>query len=849
MAKGEYAIQISGKVQEAIDALLEVQKELKGVGGAVKKTDAQVKGLSLQFLAFGATLVGTTTSVAYIGAAVEKAMFHSELAISRAGKSADDLALSLQRAGRSAAELLPVGASFAQVGFAGKDLEKVSEIAFQFSRTMGMTAKEAGSALAEIAAGAGLKTVPQMRRLASGIDAVSKMFPDFSKGNIEMLRTLAPTAAQMEVNAAALSGAHIAFRRAGVSAGDARKAIGEMLENFRFGPEQIASFATAMGLPQARFEEFAAMDPSAQFREMFAVMKEGGMVTRENVPQLMSYLGVSREAADAMVKMAQSGQDVNEIFGALGSEFAKGTFLQKDFAKWTDTLYGAMDQLWQTLRGLAEETAPWLAMAFTGIIKTLEILVKIVGIIPAPIRALAVAFIGLSGAVMLTSKFLKTALIGDFAKAAKSVWQFGGKVLETAVSLKIQLVEGLKKAATAMWGYMASIAKAIWQKITYIALLVAEKFEIAFVTAERWFWIAAMRAENFITGVATFLKAAYIKVVKAEIWSTIASTAAKWALWAAQLAVNIVQGIGTGLMWAASVAGGVLTIVTGFLAAGFWALAAGVWAALAPLLPFIAIGALVLAGVVAIGYGIYKLIQVIAQNWDAIWGAATATLSAFWNVLVGVYDTVVEVGKAIWEHLIGSIKSLWSFLTGVGETIAKPFVAIWDAVKGIGNAIGSVVGSLFGSSLFHLKEGVAEVMPAMRQMEGAFAGAGRAAGKVGLESPSGGVRGRISEPVPVTTATERVMGMAAIDSILEGRQAFGGPAGSGSTGGIDKPKETEGATGAGEGVAGGGGRVVVPVTINLDGETIARAVQEYELNAGRERYMNASGEAMRGTGR
>ncbi len=62
------------------------------------------------------------------------------------------------------------------------------------------------------------------------------------------------------------------------------------------------------------------------------------------------------------------------------------------------------------------------------------------------------------------------------------------------------------------------------------------------------------------------------------------------------------------------------------------------------------------------------------------------------------------------------------------------------------------------------------------------------------------------------------------------------------------PPPSKGAAGAGEGTARGAIRIVVPVTVEMEGHVLARAIAEYDLDLGRERYMGSPIETMRATG-
>ncbi len=562
--------------------------------------------------------------------------------------------------------------------------------------------------------------------------------------------------------------------------------------------------------------------------------------------RLSTILGVSKSSALAMVNMAREGDRLNHFLGIAAEGFGDTTAHEKNFEEASKNLSVQLRMLWKQLRALGTSAGAYLAPIVTGLVSILGAVLTVVQAIPGPVRAVAVAIIGLAGAKMLLSKVISTQLVTGFATSIKQVVLFGWEVLKTT-------------------GYViAYIAKVVALRVAQNALALAEGLGIVILGVLKGLYIAT-----------TAVVKGLVMALKSETLATVLLTAKKWLLTAAIVAKNIAVGIAKGL-WIATTGllygVGIATVVA---SSGFWALAASVWAALAPLLPFIAIGALIVAAVVGIGYAIYQVGKIIVDNWTAIWEGVVSVMSAvwsglqavgsafvaigqfvggvvvaafrqYWNILQAVWGTIWSVATAIWDGLVNALRTLWGWIVTAGETIAAPFVALWDVIVSIGDAIGGVVGWLFGSSLFHLKEGVAEVMPSLGRMKGAFEGIGQAANRIGLESHiPDDIRVRVAEPLAQSAG-----GAFGPAEQYQGKQAFGGPAGSGPTAGIDRPEPTKGAAGAGEGVAGGGGgRIVIPVTIKLDNEVLGRAVTEYQMDAGRERYGNASLEPLRGTGR
>jgi len=789
MARHDYIISVQAPTAQAEKNLLRLGGRLLGMSGAVGKGAASAGQLSTAFLGLGSTLVGTATTVAFVGGAVETAMFRSRVAIESVGASAEKLMESFHAAGRSATELLPVAAKFARFRVAGDQLEGVTEIARKMGRVLDMSSQEAAAALGEIGAKAGLKTTQQFNQLASGIAAAGRIEKEFATSSIDVLRAVSPLASKVGVNAGALIGFNVAAQRAGVGADATKTALTAMLESFRFGPEAAAGMAQSLGMNTDQVGKFMAADPTDQLQMMVLSMKNLTGSAKENALVLQTLFGITRTEADAMLTMAQDTDAVNATMMDFRREVRDGTALSKSAAEKGRTLSEAMHNLWDSIKALGEGTGKWLSPILTGLIDMLSTVIGWVGKIPAPIRAVTVAILGLVG----------------------GVW---------ALSRAIGAIRGISNLLTA--------------------------------------------AEVIAGG-------------KGAVGA--AAAAGRWGIIG-----RVFGAVRTAALGLIPVLGGI---------------ASAVWGAIAPLLPFIAIGALVVAAVAAIGYVVYRVTKGIAEHWGDITAAAaqwwtefkgglgiigeffvslydgiaaggsafvgwvSSAAGAVWDFAAAIYGGAVAAVKTLWSWvttaagavwglatsiyggIVGGIKTLWNLVVSAGDAILSPFRKLWDLISPISDGIGSVVGALFGSSMFHLNEGVAEVMPSLRRMEGAFNSVGRAAGRVAIEGPiPEDMRVRVEEPMGRIGAGR----FSGLSESAEGRQAFGGPAGSGP-GREERVSIGRPAAGAGGGGAGGMVRVVVPVTLKLDGETIARAVSEYEVTVGRERHMNAPAEPLRATGR
>lgn len=108
------------------------------------------------------------------------------------------------------------------------------------------------------------------------------------------------------------------------------------------------------------------------------------------------------------------------------------------------------------------------------------------------------------------------------------------------------------------------------------------------------------------------------------------------------------------------------------LVPALYSLAAGVWAVLAPLLPFLAVGAL-------LGVAVYKLSQSFG-GWKPMVEAVKKSLMDLWNVIGPIFMPALEaLRKAFVEQLLPALVNLWNFI----KPILLPVLAFLGKVVGV----------------------------------------------------------------------------------------------------------------------------------------------------------------------
>lgn len=192
----------------------------------------------------------------------------------------------------------------------------------------------------------------------------------------------------------------------------------------------------------------------------------------------------------------------------------------------------------------------------------------------------------------------------------------------------------------------------------------------------------------------------------------------------------------------------------------------------------------------------------IGSAWDWIVGKVKQAISKIVAPLLWL--------KFAWGMIVTALTSGTSRILGPLRAIADSFSLIWSVVR-------AVKENIFGSSMFHIQEGVGDVIPSLRRVQGAFSKTGEAAYEASLPmaAPAGAAVGG---------AAASVAAMAAMRYPRTAAPAAPAAAPAGVPSAV---------------------RVSIPVTVQLDGMTLGRAVVEQIIELG-ERNMNPPGYPMRG---
>lgn len=131
--------------------------------------------------------------------------------------------------------------------------------------------------------------------------------------------------------------------------------------------------------------------------------------------------------------------------------------------------------------------------------------------------------------------------------------------------------------------------------------------------------------------------------------------------------------------------GAVPAIVT--ITTGLWGMAAAAAGGSAALLPIIGVAALVVAGVAAIGYAVWHVIE----NWD-IWKAA---IDELWGKLSGFGTSLVEWVGTTSQAFADFGAGIYNSIVGAFDSVTAKVGAWFDWIKGKLSSVGSSISGLF----------------------------------------------------------------------------------------------------------------------------------------------------------
>ncbi len=161
----------------------------------------------------------------------------------------------------------------------------------------------------------------------------------------------------------------------------------------------------------------------------------------------------------------------------------------------------------------------------------------------------------------------------------------------------------------------------------------------------------------------------------------------------------IVTGIQTMFKWIGDNAPVIAGVILGALVPAFASLAVSVWATLAPLLPFMAAGALV-------ALGIQKLVESMG-GWGNVMKAIQPVLTQVGSFLRGALATGIDVVKKAIEFLRPSFEALWNTIT---TNLLPTLQRLWNFLSPVLipalQILGAVIGGVIVAAIWLLVNGL-----------------------------------------------------------------------------------------------------------------------------------------------
>jgi hypothetical protein len=877
MATKVFGIQLFADTKQA-------QKELAFAAKRVAFFEDQIEkagGSSAQFAnavyGLGGALVATVGTTVMAGSVIERAMIDVDIALRNSSTSAAELTDRFIEMNGSVTSLLASSKKFIAAGITNaKTLEEMGRASRLLGQLTGEGTERAAQGYANLhkatnMAGDELKDWLVMgHMLQEQVGIQNELFRDLSEQHLL-------TARRVKFGERGMLGLAGMLTRANASAQEVSRAVGEMNQILLLTDGRADHMSATMRLTGKGLRDFESAVPTKKL-EMFmdhigrmSGKGKGGLITAAN--QLQRVLKVGEDTA---YRLATLSKDSNRFRAALADvgktmDDTEGRF--QALLKVEYSLSNQMGLLWDDFKDIAMSIGRVLAPVVAMLVLGLRGLLWVIKQVPSPILAIVVAMGGMVGMNILLIKLLSGKLVGSIISVIGQFFKLlAVKYLDLSVDQKRAAVKGnlLLLQLRQIRAYRLQIAAQLKSILTW-AKDIAVRQGWILTAGQQAATQAALTASSGANTAATAANTTAQTFNNKVIWKNVVVSmvaAAKWLVLAAAKGVatvatsiySVTLGIAKGIMI-------VTTGVVGFLSAAFSVLAGAIWTALAPILPFIliigavigimvgayfaitkgskavkAFGVALLVALGPIGWVMLAIMGLITHTeevgaaFEWIWDKIKAVASMIKNAIVAAFVTPImwvisllswlgDVIGGVFGWFVDSLKWINGLFGTMGRVVGKVarfFQPLIDAFGWLVDKASALVGWLFGSSMFHIKEGVHEVSPSLTKLDDAFTGVGRAVGKVadGTQLPDD-VRVRIEEPI---RAGGGVAAPAPAPALAPAASA---------------PMPTGGATATPV-------RVVVPVSVELDGMTIAQATSEYVTEIRNERHFNEPMHPLRG---
>lgn len=883
MAQKVFAIQLVADVAKATKDFHIASKALAKIETHAASASKDTNIFSDAVFGLGASLIATAGTATMAGSVIERVMINADVALQRAGTSAMALNDAFIQASGAATSLYKASAQLAGAGVEGAGvLKTMSQDARLFGQAMGMSTEQAAVFMADFIRATGEKSPKAVRKwIATGalLQAQNRLSADTFK---VLSHDILQSGINAKMTKESLLGLGVALQSANIQGGEAAAVMGSMVDVFRITQgqaPQLSALFSDNAKKMAVFKTALPQDKIQMFMESvkeFAGKGPGGL---QRATEVIKGMNIAQgEAANHLAELAFRGAEYGKIQEEVTDLLADQVAQTKFLSDVENSLSNQLKLLWDDFKDVAFLIGQVLAPVAKLFVFALRGILGVIKMIPGPIMAVVVAGGALLGVWLLMVKIMSTKMIGSLIGLIRylglvvlsKMGDIGAtstlNAMETTgIALKLKTI-ALRKAE--LVAFLRMFAVKMKSLLLDKGLLVIRGASTAAIKAN----MLATGASTVAEAKLNLMKANGVRISFAATAALVKDTVAKIASKIATTALSIVTGIMNAVWVVTKGIFIVAKVVTWLLSAAMWGLASAVIAATWPVLLVIAAIALVVGIMVAAYYaitqgstamkafGVMLLVVLGPIGWlmlaiMALVGYAEEIGEAFSGIGAGIMSVLEVIGQALYYMFIAPILLLIDLFTWLGGLIGSAFGVVYDVLGGIGGIIAGIgrgirwitglfkplgdmlswlgdmasgfVGWLFGSSMFHIKEGVHEISPSLAKLDDAFTAVGRAVGKVsdGTQLPDD-VRVKIEEPLRAP-AEAAPFGAPAL---APAAQAAPAPMG----GGAPTPKAI---------------RVVVPVSVELDGMVLARAISEHVVEIENERHFNEPTSPLRGVGK
>jgi len=826
---------------------------------------------SIKELVGAAGLASVPSTALWAGAALEDVMIDVGTAIETAGGSVANLTDKFHSLGYAAGPLLEAAAEGAKAGIAGLDLARWGEEARKWGIVTHQSTEEAARGMAKMVAAGGY-SVEQTENLNSSMFALTERYRVSTASLQNNIVALGGAAQVVGFTENAIMGFTAALAQNNLVGMPAQRVIGSIIDLLGVKGRGGLALARAVRMTNAEMEIFndsTADQKAVQFMDKLGQLAKTDRIYAEGVAK--NWLHLNPQRTKQLLDVAgKTGGLTKMIEEAAKAEFDHAE-ITREYNDILTSLNGSLKRMWEKLKAVGEVVGTMLLPVVKALTGLLSGMVTVLESVPTPILAIGAGVAGLMGAffaVHSVTKLLKKAFssellgklipsLGGACGATKNASAcIGGLGMKTVkVSKQISSSQlAIANAFKAMGGGtgLGKISQSVGA--AGLSASVATPAVWSFTGALSAMWAAAWPVLVVILALVAAAAVVYVAFQELTKWWKAGGAAVQWfkAQW-------------KDLVGDFDAAGEALKPVTDSLSS-LWDTLKELWEAYKPFLLtgfFVTLFPLLMpliAGVV-VGFLLVKAalkaikvageqmgLNLVIDMLRSAFERLKKSLTSAWDAIKGAFNRLNEsLGGAInWMNvlkaavfvlaipfvlliavvmgvvtILSGLVYVFSFLVdaivwGAGIIGKALYVAFYPLIKAY-EAVMYLKNAMFGSSMFHIKEGVKEVSPSLKHLQHAFIGVQKAA--VGVD---------MDQTLPDEGGLTRARS-AVVEAAMS--KSSGSSGGGGSRGGS---RETTAA------------RITIPVSVELDGMILARVVAEHLVELGNERNFNEPNFPLRG---